>query len=99
GSTDQCRDVPEETREARVDGGPQHPDRHSLGDIRRRGVGAALREAPSPTSFFRRTHLRRPRCCIKRTPSPSFSVLLAIRSVAAALLASHDLAATPLASP
>src|SRR5215472_15865894 len=25
-------------------GGPQHPDRHSLGDIRRRGVGAALRE-------------------------------------------------------
>ena len=38
------RSVPGGTPEARVDGGPQHPDRHSLGDNCRRGVDATICE-------------------------------------------------------
>ena len=37
GRTGQRRGVPRGTPEARVDGGPQHPDRHSLGSVRRKG--------------------------------------------------------------
>ena len=55
------RGVPGRTPEARVDGGPQHPDRHSLGDTRRRGVEATIREgtrraAARSHSFAQHTH-------------------------------------------
>src|ERR1700730_4784109 len=42
GSTGQYRRIPGRTPEARVDGWPQHPDRHSLGDTHRRGVDATI---------------------------------------------------------
>ena len=55
------RGVPRGTPEARVGGGPQHPDRHALGDSRRRGVETAIREgtrraAARPDSFACHAH-------------------------------------------
>ena len=55
GSTGPGRGVPGGAPEARVGGGPQHPDRHALGDVRR-GVDATIREgtrraAARPHSF------------------------------------------------
>ena len=55
------RSVPGRAPEARMDGGPQHPDRHSLGDTYRRGGDATIREGTRratarPHSFEHHTH-------------------------------------------
>ena len=61
GSAGPVHSVPGWTPKARVDGGPQHPDRHSLGDNYRREVDATIREGTRratarPHSFAQHTH-------------------------------------------
>src|SRR6516162_8642819 len=59
GRTGLVRCVPGGTPEARVDGGPQHPDRHPLG-VGRRGFGATIREGTCRATA-------RPHCYAKHT--------------------------------
>ena len=102
GRTGLRRGVPGGTPEARVGGGPQHPDRHSLGDAAtRRRCNDSRRNSSrcSPTSFFRKAHPPLRRCCNKRAPSPSFSRSLPIRSAAASSRAFRGRAATSPVSP
>src|SRR6516165_3684557 len=97
GSTGLGRGISGGTPEARVDGGPQHTDRYSLG-VGRRGGGATVRAGAwshcSPTSFFRTPRPPRPRCCNRHAPSPSFLHRLPIPSVAPLSRACRGLAAT-----
>ena len=102
GSTGLRRGVPGGTPEARVDGGPQHPDRHALGDA---GDAESMQRfakelvALQPDLILSQAHPPPRRCCNKRAPSPSFSRSLPIRSAAASSRAFRGRAATSPVSP
>ena len=56
-----------------MDGGPQHPDLHSLGDTRRRGVDTAAKELVARQPDLILSHTT-PTCAYRKS-SPSILVM------------------------
>src|SRR5262249_9655682 len=98
GSSVGARSVRQGAAEIGLGGRPQFADRYSLGEPRRSGVDASIREGTRRVTARPHSFAQHPRppphCCKKLAPSPSFLGLLLIRSAAASSRASRAQAPT-----